>query len=72
MPEASDGIRISELSVIRSVDPAGEAADPVEDPFRTGAMRVAPNLELPVSKAANTQISAYVTIYPGLPPAPRL
>jgi len=28
-------------------------------------MRVAPNLELPVSKAANTQISAYVTIYPG-------
>ncbi len=56
---------ISELSVIRSVDPAGDAADTVEDPFRTGAMRVAPNLELPVSKAANTQISAYVTVYPG-------
>jgi VWFA-related protein len=65
VPEPSAGIRISELSVIRSVDPAGEAADPVEDPFRTGAMRVAPNLGLPVSKAANTQISAYVTIYPG-------
>ena len=65
VPEPSDGIRISELSVIRSVDQAGEAADVVEDPFRTGAMRVAPNLDLPVSKAANTQISAYVTIYPG-------
>jgi len=65
VPESPAGIRISELSVIRSVDPAGEAADPVEDPFRTGAMRVAPNLELPVSKAANTQISAYVTVYPG-------
>ena len=65
VPEPSDGIRISELSVIRSVDQAGDAADLVEDPFRTGAMRVAPNLELPVSKAANTQISAYVTIYPG-------
>jgi VWFA-related protein len=64
VPEPSAGVRISELSVIRSVDPAGEAADPVEDPFRTGAMRVAPNLELPVSKAANTQISAYVTVYP--------
>jgi VWFA-related protein len=64
VPAPSGGIRISELSVIRSLDPAGEAADPVEDPFRTGAMRVAPNLELPVSKAANTQISAYVTIYP--------
>ena len=65
VPERSAGIRISELSVIRSIDPAGDAADTVEDPFRTGAMRVAPNLELPVSKAANTQISAYVTIYPG-------
>ena len=65
VPAASDGIRISELSVIRSVEPAGDAADLVEDPFRTGAIRVAPNLELPVSKAANTQISAYVTIYPG-------
>jgi VWFA-related protein len=64
VPEPSAGVRISELSVIRSLDPAGEAADPVEDPFRTGAMRVAPNLELPVSKAANTQISAYVTVYP--------
>ena len=72
VPEASNGIRISELSVIRSLDQAGEAADLVEDPFRTGAMRVTPNLELPVSKAANTQISAYVTIYPGAgggPPA---
>jgi hypothetical protein len=66
VPEPSDGIRISDLAVIRSVDQAGEAPDPVEDPFRTGALRVAPNLELPVSKAANTQISAYVTIYPGL------
>ena len=65
VPEPSAGIRISEVSVIRSLDQAGEAADLVEDPFRTGAMRVAPNLELPVSKAANTQISAYVTIYTG-------
>jgi VWFA-related protein len=65
VPEPSAGIRISEVAVIRSLDKAGDAADPVEDPFRTGAMRVAPNLELPVSKAANTQISAYVTVYPG-------
>ena len=35
-------------------------------------MRVVPNLGLPVSKAANTTISAYVTVYPvadALPPA---
>jgi hypothetical protein len=70
VPEPSDGIRISELSVIRSVEQAGEAADAVEDPFRTGAMRVAPNLGQPVSKAANAQISAYVTIYPGAAAGP--
>ena len=27
-------------------------------------MRVVPNLDLPISKAANAQISAYLTIYP--------
>jgi VWFA-related protein len=65
VPQPSDGVRISELSVIRSVDQAGEAPELVDDPFRTGVLRVTPDLELRVSKAANTQISAYVTIYPG-------
>ena len=55
---------LSDLSVIRTVDPAGAAEDAVEDPFRTGGMRVVPNLDLPISKAANAQISAYLTIYP--------
>jgi hypothetical protein len=27
-------------------------------------MRVVPNLDLPISKAANAQLSAYVTLYP--------
>ena len=65
MPEPSDGIRVSELSVIRSVDQAGDNSELVDDPFRTGSLRVTPDLELRISKAANTQISAYVTIYPG-------
>jgi hypothetical protein len=64
VPEVSAGIRLSDLSVIRSLDPAGEAADLVEDPFRTGGMRVVPNFGQPISKAANSQISAYLTIYP--------
>ena len=65
MPEPSDGIRVSELSVIRSVDQAGDSPELVDDPFRTGSLRVTPDLDLRISKAANTQISAYVTIYPG-------
>jgi VWFA-related protein len=73
VPDASSGVRLSDLSVIRSVDQTGEAPDPVEDPFRTGTMRVVPNLDLPISKAANAQISAYVTVYPdGTAEAPTL
>lgn len=64
VPEAPPGVRISDLSVVRTVEQAGDAPDAVEDPFRTGAMRVVPNLDLPISKATNTQISAYVTVYP--------
>jgi VWFA-related protein len=64
VPDVAEGLRISDLSVIRTVDQAGDAIDIVEDPFRTGAMRVVPNLDLPISKSANAQMSAYVTIYP--------
>ena len=62
--DGAEGVRISDLSVIRTVDQVGDAIDVVEDPFRTGAMRVVPNIDLPISKGANAQISAYVTIYP--------
>jgi VWFA-related protein len=65
VPERTDAIRISELSVIRSVDQAGDVSEVVDDPFRTGALRITPALELQISKAANTQVSAYVTVYPG-------
>jgi VWFA-related protein len=62
--EPASGIRVSDLSVIRTLDPAGDAEDLAEDPFRTAGMRVVPNLDQPISKAANAQISAYLTIYP--------
>ncbi|HEU4936072.1 MAG TPA: VWA domain-containing protein [Vicinamibacterales bacterium] len=65
VPEPSDGIRVSELSLIRSVDQAGDSPEVVDDPFRTGSLRVTPDLDLRISKAANAQISAYVTVYPG-------
>ena len=64
VPDGAEGVRISDLSVIRTVDQAGAAIDAVEDPFLTGAMRVVPNIDLPISKDTNAQISAYVTIYP--------
>jgi VWFA-related protein len=65
VPAPTAGIRISDLCLIRSVDQAGEAPELMDDPFRTDVLRVTPDLERRVSKAANSQISAYVTIYPG-------
>ena len=71
--EPASGIRISDVSIIRSLDPAGAAPDVIEDPFRTDAVRVTPNLGLAISKATNPQVSAYLTIYPdGTHGAPQL
>jgi VWFA-related protein len=64
----SPGVEISTVAVIKRLDNLGakaaEAADPIEDPFRSGPMRIAPSLATPISKAANSQISAFVVLYP--------
>lgn len=60
----ASSIRMSDITLVRSVEQTGEAADAVEDPFRTGTMRLVPNLDLPISKRTNSQISSYVTVYP--------
>jgi VWFA-related protein len=62
-PEAP-GIDVSTVAVIKRIDKAADQADTVEDPFRNGPMRIAPSLSTPISKAANSQISAFVVLYP--------
>jgi VWFA-related protein len=62
--EPSPGITVSTAAVVKRIDKAADQADPVEDPFRSGPMRIAPSLSTPISKAANHQISAFVVLYP--------
>jgi VWFA-related protein len=62
-PEAP-GVDVSTVAVVKRVDKAGAEPDTVEDPFRDGPMRIAPSLATPISKAANSQISAFVVLYP--------
>ena len=62
-PEAP-GIDVSTVAVVKRVDKASDEPDPVEDPFRDGPMRIAPSLSTPISKAANSKISAFVVLYP--------
>jgi hypothetical protein len=57
------GVRVSSLAVIRRVDQAGPEPDAVEDPFRTGPMRIVPSLDTPISRSATNQISAYIVVY---------
>lgn len=64
VPEPSAGIDLSSLAIIRKVDRASDQPDPVEDPFRSGPMRIVPSLDDPISRATTPQISAYVVIYP--------
>ena len=64
VPLSAPGVHVSTPAIIRRVDPAGENADVVEDPFRSGPMRIVPSLDVPISRATNSQISAFVIIYP--------
>ena len=51
--------------MIRSIDPAGDAADTVEDPFRTGAMRVTPTSSARLEGGQYADLPRTFTIYPG-------
>ncbi len=62
-PEAP-GIDVSTVAVVKRIDKASEEPDTVEDPFRQGPMRIVPSLATPISKATNSQISAFVVLYP--------
>ena len=62
--EASPGITVSTAAVVKRIDKAADEADAIEDPFRSGPMRIAPSLSTPISKAANREISAFVVLYP--------
>jgi hypothetical protein len=65
VPEPDQGAPLlSALAVIRRVEPATEQPDAVEDPFRTEQLRIVPSLDVPISREANPQVSAYVVVYP--------
>jgi VWFA-related protein len=60
----SPGVDVSTVAVVKRVDKASDEPDVVEDPFRDGPMRIVPSMATPISKAANSQISAFVVLYP--------
>jgi VWFA-related protein len=58
------GPRTSSVVIIRRVDAAPAGAEATDDPLAVGGVRVVPNLDLPISAAANQKLTLFVIVYP--------
>ncbi len=65
----TEGVAVSSVSIVRRVEEAGPDV-PGDDPFRVDRTRVIPNLDLPIVKSQNPNLSVYFTVYttPGVTP----
>jgi len=55
---------MSSVTLIRRIEPAPARADRIDDPLDVGGVRVVPNLDLPISVAANQKLSLFFIVYP--------
>jgi VWFA-related protein len=64
---------VSTVFVIRRLEEAGPEL-PATDPLRLDRMRIVPNLDMPISKAQNKNLSVYFVVYatPGATTAPKM
>ena len=58
----TDGLALSSVTIVRRIEEAGPDV-PLDDPFRLERTRVIPNLDLPIAKAQNQNLSVYFTVY---------
>ena len=65
----TDGLALSSVTVVRRIEQAGPDV-PLDDPFRVEQTRVIPNLDLPILKSQNPNLSVYFVVYakPGTTP----
>jgi hypothetical protein len=75
VPARGPGARMSSLFLIRRVEPApappppasGQAPAAASDPLDIAGMRIVPNLDAPISAAANAKLSLFFIAYPRSP-----
>ena len=60
-----NGLALSSVAVVRSVEPVPENRLNVEDPFRIQTARVLPNFDTPISKATNPNFYLFAVVWPG-------
>ena len=66
------GPGLSSVTLIRRVEPVPARPDGSADPLDVGGVRVVPNLDLPISAAANQKLSLFVVVYPRGPELPNM
>jgi hypothetical protein len=64
VPAASGGPSMSSLAFIRRIEPTPAATEKSDDPLDVGGVRVVPNLDAPISAAANQKLSLFFVAYP--------
>jgi len=64
VPSGGEGARMSSLALIRRLEPGTPAAENTDDPLDVGGVRIVPNLDLPISAAANQKLSLFFIAYP--------
>ncbi|HXI43701.1 MAG TPA: VWA domain-containing protein [Bryobacteraceae bacterium] len=60
---AASGVRISNLALLRRIEPQGVLAD-AEDPFHFQGGRVVPTLDSSIQPAGGGELSYYMVVYP--------
>ncbi len=64
VPSGGEGANMSSLALIRRIEPGTAGAEKTDDPLDVGGGRVVPNLDLPISAAANQKLSLFFIAYP--------
>lgn len=64
VPPPREGVSMSSLALVRRIEPGAVGTDKTDDPLDAGGVRVVPNLDLPISVAANQKLSLFFIAYP--------
>ena len=64
VPNTSDTLRMSSISVIKRIDPIDQKAAPDDNPFRFQTGKIIPNLGEAIKPASGGELGVFTVIYP--------
>ncbi len=64
VPNTSDALRMSSISVIKRIDPIDQKAAPDDNPFRFQTGKIIPNLGEAIKPASGGELGVFTVVYP--------